>query len=561
MDTNEFIIRAKKVHGDKYDYSRVNYINAKTKVCIICPIHGEFWQTPDSHLRTNGCIKCRYEKQGKKQVSTDEAFITKAKRIHGDRYDYSKVEYVNNKTKVCIICPEHGEFWQTPMSHLQGRGCNECAKENIKKKLSSNTEEFISKAKEIHGDRYDYSKVKYVNGGTKVCIICHIHGEFWQTPNHHLKGEGCPKCRYERNSQIQKMSTEEFIEKARSVHGDKYDYSKVIYDGYENYVTIGCPIHGYYLQTPDSHLHSGGCFKCGVTNSKAEAEIIDYLKSIDENIIIKERDRTVLEKKEIDILLPEYNLGIEYNGLLWHCDKLKKDKNYHLSKTLECNEKGIKLIQIFEDEYVKHKDIVLAKILHIIKRGKYNRKIGGRECIIKLINNKDAKDFLEKNHIQGFIKSSVYIGAFWKDELVGVMSFTKEHKNSDNWELTRYASKIDYCCIGVGGKLFKYFIRCYKPNSVKSFADRRWTLDETDNIYVKLGFKLDKILPPDYYYYNEKINKYDRIHKFNFRKAKLNKKYGIDIAMTEANMAEVLGYSKIWNCGLYKFKWENKNNI
>ena len=121
---------------------------------------------------------------------TTEQFIEKAKQIHGNKYDYSKVEYVNNHTKVCIICPEHGEFWQTPNSHLNGNGCSSC---KGLKKLT--TKEFIERAKQVHGNKYDYSKTIYVNKRTKVCIICPIHGEFYQTPHNHVyQKQGCPEC-------------------------------------------------------------------------------------------------------------------------------------------------------------------------------------------------------------------------------------------------------------------------------------------------------------------------------------------------------------------------------
>ena len=196
----EFIAKAREVHGDKYDYSKVEYVGALTKVCIICPEHGEFWQEANSHLRGQGCPKCKYEKQ----TSSTEEFIQKAHKVHGDKYDYSKVEYVGALTKVCIICPEHGEFWQIPSAHLRGQGCPKCKA----KKQTCTTDEFIAKAKKIHGDKYDYSKVNYVNRKTKVCIICPKHGEFWQTPNHHLSGCGCPKCGVE-NHRKNKLSCTE----------------------------------------------------------------------------------------------------------------------------------------------------------------------------------------------------------------------------------------------------------------------------------------------------------------------------------------------------------------
>ena len=246
--TEEFIEKANIIHNNKYDYSKVEYKSNSTKVCIICPEHGEFWQTPYNHLRGCGCPKC----VGKNKKTTEE-FIRRAKEVHGDKYDYSKVEYINAKTKVCIICPEHGEFWQIANRHLSGCGCPKCVGKN------KTTEEFIRRAKEVHGDKYDYSKVKYVNNSTKVCIICPEHGEFWQKPAGHLRGCGCPKCKGKNKT------AEEVIEKARKVHGDKYDYSKVVYKGMHTKVCIICPEHGEFWQTLSNHLKGCGCYKCGRT--------------------------------------------------------------------------------------------------------------------------------------------------------------------------------------------------------------------------------------------------------------------------------------------------------
>ena len=184
--TEIFIEKARKVHGDKYDYSKVVYKKAIDNVIIICKEHGEFLQTPHMHLRGQGCPKC-----AKNVRLTTEEFIECAREIHGDKYDYSKVNYVNNKTKVKIICPEHGEFWQTPNKHIYAEEC--CPKCNGGVRMTK--EEFIERAREIHGDKYDYSKVEYKNARTDVCIICPIHGEFWQVPYVHIgMGCGCPSC-------------------------------------------------------------------------------------------------------------------------------------------------------------------------------------------------------------------------------------------------------------------------------------------------------------------------------------------------------------------------------
>ena len=191
LTKEQFIEKSRKVHGDKYDYSKVEYINNSTKVCIICPIHGEFWQTPANHMNGQDCPECSG------RGNTTESIIEKFKKIHGDKYDYSKVIFERVDKKVCIICPIHGEFWQEPSNHVNGKnGCPKCGYNNIHNKRKYTNEWFIEKARAIHGDKYDYSKVEYYNIDTPVCIICPIHGEFWQTPYHHLRRkQGCPICK------------------------------------------------------------------------------------------------------------------------------------------------------------------------------------------------------------------------------------------------------------------------------------------------------------------------------------------------------------------------------
>ena len=188
---NEFVEDANLKHSYKYNYDKVDYKTNKDKVLIICPEHGGFMQRPDKHLQGNGCPYC----QNNIHKTFDE-FIKQSKEVHGDKYDYSKVKYVNNKTKVCIICPEHGEFWQLPKNHIHRKqGCPKCANVATSERCRLTTEDFIIKAKEIHDDKYDYSKVNYLNMKTKVLIVCNVHGEFWQTPTHHITMKcGCPKC-------------------------------------------------------------------------------------------------------------------------------------------------------------------------------------------------------------------------------------------------------------------------------------------------------------------------------------------------------------------------------
>lgn len=184
----EFIEKAREVHSDKFDYSKVDFKGVTKQVIITCPIHGDFLQEPRNHIKGMGCQKC----YGHYKLTTEE-FIEKAKKMF-PQYDYSTTVYEGSFKKIKLICPEHGEIFMTPNSLLSGRGCNACGAKRAQMKNRMNPSDFLLKAREVHGWKYDYSKAEYTNTDTKVCIICPEHGEFWQTPHHHLNGSGCPEC-------------------------------------------------------------------------------------------------------------------------------------------------------------------------------------------------------------------------------------------------------------------------------------------------------------------------------------------------------------------------------
>lgn len=192
--TEEFIIKAKEMHGEKYDYSKVAYTKSHIKVTIICPIHGAFEQAPKKHLIGRGCSKCGKISRAKIRSSDTNEFIAKAKEIHNSKYDYSKLSYTHSKIKVTIVCPIHGEFKQIPNAHLKGQGCPNCGKLKSDESKKITQEEFIIRSIDTHKNVYNYSKVDYTNNRTKINIICNIHGEFAQIPADHLNGSGCPSC-------------------------------------------------------------------------------------------------------------------------------------------------------------------------------------------------------------------------------------------------------------------------------------------------------------------------------------------------------------------------------
>ena len=350
----DFIQDAIEKHGDKYDYSKVEYVKSNIKVCIICSEHGEFWQKPSNHLNRQGCPKCGNENKGEYCRSSKEGFIKKAGKVHGDKYDYSKVEYVNCMTKVCISCSEHGEFCQTPTNHLNGHGCPKCKGDKTRKRCTSTKKVFIKKARLKHGDKYNYSKVDYVNSDTKVCIICPEHGEFWQRPNNHTRGDGCPKCGQIATADSRRSSLSDFIRKARETHGDNYDYSNVKYNNCETKVCIICKEHGEFWQAPSNHINGQGCPKCNL--SHLERSVMTYLDGMGITYDYQKRFDWLV-KQSLDFYLPDYNVGIECQGeqhffpidfagkgVEWACKQFDKTVSLDKRKKKLCEKHGMKLL-------------------------------------------------------------------------------------------------------------------------------------------------------------------------------------------------------------------------
>jgi very-short-patch-repair endonuclease len=292
-------------------------------------------------------------------------------------------------------------------------------------------------------------------------------------------------------------------------------------------------------------------------SSKGELEIKEFIQNLGFNIS-KGKNRKLLDGKEIDLVIDDTNICIEYDGLYYHTEKMGKTSSYHLNKTIECNQIGYKLIHIFEDEWKTKEDLVKTKLKHLLKVND-GVKIGGRSIQIKKIENEDKTFFLNQNHIQGNDKSNIFYGGYYKNELVGVMTFNNKRNMTKNYdgefELSRFSTKQKYVIIGLASKILKQFIKDYSPKTIISFADRRWTIDSENNLYTNLGFKLVSITKPSYYYYNSKINRYKRFHKFGFGKNNLKKRFpDLDYSKTEKQLTSELGYDKIWDCGLFKYE-------
>ena len=292
------------------------------------------------------------------------------------------------------------------------------------------------------------------------------------------------------------------------------------------------------------------CLICNpILSGKSQMEL-DLLKFIQDNYTgeIITNTKSIIGPTELDIYLPELKLAIEFNGLYWHSE-LHKDKYFHLNKTKSCENKGIQLIHIWEDDWVYKQDIVKSMILN--KLGRSN-KIFARKCEIKeIIDNNVIREFLERNHIQGFVGSKVKLGLYYNNELVSLMTFGGYRKNMNSssqegaHELLRFCNVLNTSVIGGASKLFKYFVKNYKPIEIISYSDYSRSIG---NMYNQLGFKLSHLSEPNYYYIIDE----KRIYRFNFRKDILVKQ-GFDASKTEIEIMHERGYFRLFDCGMHKW--------
>ena len=481
-----------------------------------------------------------------KKYSTEEV-IDLFKEKHGDRYDYSKFVYLGRKNdKGIVLCMKHGEFLTSKQHHLQGSGCPECAgvpRGGFKRKSQ---EQFIKNLKEKYTkfNEYGFSKFIYINNTTKGIVTCPKHGEFEITPKHLLQRQyGCSECSGKR-----KLS----LDKIRAL--TNYEIPNQIYTNNKTPIAAICELHGQWEVRPDNLLHSKTkCPTCAGQLSEIEGRLRSFvIEELDENVI--KNDMELLgNRKELDILSHKNNIAIEMNGLYCHSEEQGKDKNYHLNKTKKCLEKGIRLFHIFEDEW-RVKPEIWKSILRY-NFGKVSNKIYARKCDIRIVDNFDTKRFLNENHLQGYSNCSISLGLYYNDELVSILTFGKSRFDMNiEWELIRYATILNTLVIGGFQKLFKYFIKTYEPDSIVSYADKRYSIG---NIYRSVGMTEIENSAVNYYYFNKREGiRYSR-HQFQKHKLK-NKLLIFNESLSEVENMRLNGFNRIYDCGNYKFVWKKE---
>lgn len=512
--------------------------------------HGQY-PTENSTKKTGIVFLARNKKKTvtarmSKKLTLEE-FISKARSKHGDAFSYEKTEYVSAHKKLTVTCKKHGDFQITPANLMHKQACKQCAMEAKTKKLSVTRDEFIERAKARHGDRYDYSRVVYTGMTAKEEFICKVHGAFKQTPQGHLNNGGCELCGSEKRAKSRTLSKEEFVRRAKLVHGNAYGYEEVEYEGVFSKVKITCGIHGPFYQTPDRHMAGNGCVKCSATGpSTPELEILDFVKTLDAGVIGSARN--VIPPFELDVYSEKHRIAVEFHGLYFHSELFREPK-YHLNKLLMCKEKGVDLIQVFEDEW---SDPVKREIVKSIIRsrfGHYDRRIYARNTKVVALSSEEARAFFDENHIQGFATAKTYTGLTHNEELVSAMILSEPRaaitkaKLKYDLELVRFVSKKRTQVLGGFTKLLSSF----RDKSIVTYCDRRLF---NASGYSKCGFVKIRDNAPEYYY----VKKQNRFSRHGFRKSKLGAILSAyDSEATERENMRANGFYRIYGCGTTTF--------
>ncbi len=541
---------------------------------------------------------------------TTEEYVTAAQSVHGGRYTYENVVYVSDRQPVSVTCPQHGDWLVIAGNHLRGMsGCPVCAGNQ-----PMTTKAFITRSRSIHGGRYNYENTNYTRSQIQVAIECREHGVFFQTPNAHLNGQGCPKCagkglittqsfvdlavsihgdKYDYSESVYVSSktpisirckkhdyvfkqvylshigqksgcpvcagkmlktTEQFIVEARAVHGDKYDYSKSGYVRNGEPMLIICRKHGEFFQRPSDHIHQKhGCPTCGgIGPSKAQMEIANFLSTRVETIV----EHPLAGRMKSDIFLPAHNISVEFHGLMWHSTAYAVDPRKDYKKHVIAKNLGIRTLHIYEDEWEFNADVVKQTLLSAVG---LLPKIYARQCEIVSVTKDDANNFYWDNHIQGGVNSRIHVGLRHKGVLVACMGFdilrsARTNKDVRHWELTRYASINTV--VGGASRLLAAFLKMGLADRLTSYSDNRLF---TGKMYERLGFTLTHVTPPDYFY-TQGRPKSGRQHKSRFQKRHLSVMFpGCDIEnKTEREICEENGYYQIYDCG--KTRWDLQIN-
>jgi len=548
---NNFQEKITRNRGKRFKLlSTPQLVNDKVKICCLKCGHEE--DTTVAKFCRGKVCPCKIHNR----KTSFENFEKIGNEIHNYKYDYSGEGYDSLLSHVNIKCPIHGWFKAQAAHHVRkhnATGCKKCSFEEVSRRLTKPFSYFISKTKMKHGDKFNYIEQSYTGMSGDIEFICPKHGKQKQAVSSHLRGYGCSYCGQEKTVESIKRNENSILGELKALRPNFIFPLNIDYENRQQKITIECSNGHQFERTIGAQLSLN--YNCPFCSNKINKPMQEIAGIINEATIFNAKPFNN-SAQEIDIYYPEHKIGIEYHGLIFHAEGLnspfqKKHKNYHLDKLILANQNGIKLIQIFEDEWAYKRDIVINKLLYVFNKHK-GKRIGARECEVREISNMQASLFLNKYHIQGQDIASINLGSYYGDILVGVMTFKK---NKDSWKLNRYSTNFDYIVAGLGSKMLKHFIKIHKPIRIETFADKRCTLSN-DNLYTKIGFAKEYDTKPNYFYFlpSERI----RHSREKFMKHKILKKFPQykERGLTEKEMMVDLGHDRIWDCGHYKFVYE-----
>ena len=282
--------------------------------------------------------------------------------------------------------------------------------------------------------------------------------------------------------------------------------------------------------------------------SFCEDSVADFIRTMVSGTILRS-DKLIIPPQQLDIVVPDKKLAVEVNGLYWHSDAVRSDTRYHLSKTIACAKQGIQLFHIWEHEWYNKRHIVESMLRHAV--GCTTSVVHARKCKLVSVSSKDARQFLNNNHLSGYVGSKINIGLEYNNELVFMMTLSKSRYSNHEYEMYRMCSKLNTSVVGGASKAFKHFIKLYNPASVVSYSDRRWA---SGNTYNKLGFSMSHHSAPNYQYF--KNGSCELQSRVKFQKHKLEKLLPVfDASLTEVVNMRNNGYSRVWDCGNTVWVW------
>lgn len=503
---------------------------------------------------------------------THADFVTRARLVHGNRYQYPE-PYAGSGVPLGIICPEHGRFLQTPNSHLsQAQNCPKCARTEVAQKHKLPPEELLRRFRAVHGDAYQYDLSAYVGVHTPISIICAAHGVFRQAPHSHAKGSGCPLCavpkQQGRNTRRQRHTQLNFAALASNVHKGMFDYTDTVYTHNQNKVVFRCIAHNRILeQTARDHLDGyNPCTQCNHMKSAGEQQVFDFLSTLTK---AESRNRTILKPKELDIYLPDRKLAVEYCGEYRHSagskDEERAARKKHIEKYRACKEQGVRLITLWESEW-KERNYAIRRLLRNAV-GKSKGKLMARKCELRKATPAEARAFYDRYHPQGGAGSGEHFALFWKGKMVACMRFVLGANDRGAaakdrvWTLGRYATRITVA--GAASRLFKAFVTEFNPPEVKSFSDNRFF---DGGMYAQLGFVLEEEVPEDYVVWSPKIGIRPKPHYQRRQLPKRLEEHGMKEVFdpatdprTEAEMTYFMGARRLYDCGKKRWVWTPEN--